>query len=111
MDWREELHWEFDHAQKARLGGNEGRARVCARRAAGIAIREYLARTGQPAQTVSAIELLDLLQARTDLSPDLRQAAAALRMRVTQAFDLPAHADLIAEAMKLCRGLLPDWDE
>ena len=40
-DWKEKLQKEFERAQIARASGNEGQARVCARRAAGIAIREY----------------------------------------------------------------------
>jgi len=34
---------EFKHAEQARSRGNEGQARVCARRAVGIAAREYFA--------------------------------------------------------------------
>ena len=41
-----DLHIEFERAASARRKGNEGQARVCARRAAGIAIREYLIRRG-----------------------------------------------------------------
>ena len=40
-DWQEKLNLEFQRAEDARAKNNEGQARVCARRAAGIAIREY----------------------------------------------------------------------
>ena len=40
MDWQIKIKAEFDKAEQARARGNEGQARVCARRAAGIAARE-----------------------------------------------------------------------
>ncbi len=109
-DWTTELQTEFTQAETARAAGNQGRARVCARRAAGIAIRVYITRSGQTVRTASVIELLDQLQARPELPPDLRQAAARLRLRVTREHDLPVQADLIADARHLCRSLLPDWE-
>jgi len=53
-DWKDKLEIEFERAETARSSGNEGQARVCARRAAGIAIREYYARRGQSVHTPSA---------------------------------------------------------
>ena len=83
--------------------------RVCARRAAGIAIREYLTRQGQRPPSMSAYDLLNLLKEDPGLSPDLRLAADHLTVRVTEEFKLPVEADLVAEARALCRSLLPDW--
>lgn len=97
---------EFDNAEKARLHDNEGRARVCARRAAGIAIREYLTRRGRRIPSASAYDLLNLLKEDTLLPPDLKLAADHLTLRVTEAFKLPVEADLVAEARSLCDWLL-----
>ena len=36
MDWQKDVDAEFEKAAQARARGNEGQARVCARRAAGI---------------------------------------------------------------------------
>jgi hypothetical protein len=96
---------ELDHAQRSRQEGNEGRARVCARRAAGMAARDFLARRGVHTRTL--YEALEALAALPRLAPDLRQAAVHLTTRVTDAFSLPVEADLIAEATKLCEHL-PD---
>jgi hypothetical protein len=41
-----DIEAELEKADLARLSGNEGRARVCARRAAGIAARAFLTRHG-----------------------------------------------------------------
>ena len=109
-DWQTALQAEFDRAEQARASGNEGRARVCARRAAGIAAREYFARRGQPVRTPSAYDLLTLLAEDPHLPAHLRQAAAYLTLRVDEEFKLPVDVDLVAEARKLCEGLLSVQD-
>ena len=103
---QEQLEKEFELAKQARARGNEGQARVCARRAAGIAVREYLSRKGTHPGSASAYDLLNLLKADPLLSPDLILIADHLTLRVTEEFKLPVDADLIAEARKLCDELL-----
>jgi hypothetical protein len=106
MDWQTQIQAEFDRAEQARANGNEGQARVCARRAAGIAIREYLTRQGIRPPSVSAYDLLNLLKDDPRLSPNLKLIADHLTLRVTQEFKLPVDADLIAEAKTFCEELL-----
>jgi len=79
---------------------------VCARRAAGVAIREYLTRKGTPPSSASAVDLLTLLKDDPRLSPDLKLIVDHLTLRVTEEFKLPVDADLVAEARKLCGELL-----
>jgi len=105
-DWKSQLQKEFDKAQQARINKNEGQARVCARRAAGIAIREYMTRKGNLVPSMSAYDLLNLLKENTDLSPDLQLIVDHLTVRVTEEFQLPFDADLIAESRVLCNWLL-----
>ena len=105
-DWQSKIQAEFDRAEQARAKGNEGQARVCARRAAGIAIREYLTRQGVTPSSASAVDLLNLLKADPLLSPDLKPIVDHLTLRVTEEFELPVQADLLAEARKLCNELL-----
>ena len=105
-DWQAKLQAEFEHAEQARAKGNEGQARVCARRAAGIAIREYLIRKGTPPSSASAVDLLNLLKEDPLLSSDLKLIVDHLTLRVTEKFKLPVEADLIAEARQLCDELL-----
>lgn len=104
--WRPQIQQEFKRAAIARLHGKEGQARVCARRAAGLAIREYYARRGQTFPTSSSYELLTLLQDDPRISPDLKLAAAHLTLRVNEEFRLPVDVDLLEETRKLCEGLL-----
>ena len=109
-NWREALDREFKWAAEARSRKNEGRARVCARRAAGIAIREHLTRRGIRPPSSSSLDLLHNLEMDGSLPAEIRQAVQRLTMRVDQEFNLPLEADLIAEARSLCRWLLPDWE-
>lgn len=97
---------EFERAEQARAKGNEGQARVCARRAAGIAIRDYFTRHETHIPSTSAYDLLNLLKEDSLLPPDLRLVADHLTVRVTEEFKLPVEADLIAEARLLCEWLL-----
>jgi len=106
MDWQEQIETEFEKAEQARARGNEGQARVCARRAAGIAAREYLTRQGIRPPSVSAYDLLNLLKEDSDLSLDLQQIADHLTLRVTEEFKLPVDADLIAESRTFCKNLI-----
>ena len=104
--WQSQIESEFDKAMQARERGNEGQARVCARRAAGIAVREYLTRKGIRPLSISAYDLLNLIHEDTALSPDLRRIAGHLTVRVTEEFKLPVDVDLVAEAKEFCDRLL-----
>ena len=110
MNWQTELGLEFERAAGARAKKNEGQARVCARRAAGIAIRESLSRRGARSISKSAYDLLNQLKAEPQLPVDMRAIVDHLTLRVTEEFRLPVEADLIADARALCKWLLPDWE-
>ena len=106
MDWQSQLDAEFDRAAQARARENEGQARVCARRAAGIAIREYLSRRGIRPPSTSAYDLLNLIKEDSALPPGLKRIADHLTVRVTEEFKLPLDVDLVAEARQFCDELL-----
>jgi hypothetical protein len=108
-EWRQKINSEFTQAQKARVEGNEGRARVCARRAAGIAIREYFNRRGRQVSGSSAYDLLNSLSESPDITPRLKQLASHLTLRVSEDFTLPVDIDLVEESSQLCSALLPDF--
>ena len=104
-DPRQSIEAELKNAERARLNGNEGRARVCARRAAGIAARNFLSRHGVQARNGSAYETLKMLTTYPDLAPELKSAAVHLTTQVTEEFTLPGNVDLIVEAQNLIGGL------
>lgn len=105
-DWEQELQAEFDRASLARARNNEGQARVCARRAAGIAVREYLSRRGIRPPSNSAYDLLNLVREDPLFPPELKPIAEHLTIRVTEEFKLPVDLDLVAEAKLFCARLL-----
>jgi len=101
----QEIAAELEKAERARLSGNEGRARVCARRAAGMMAQDFLARHTLRLRNPGAYAALQALVEFPGLAPDLREAAIHLTSRVDEAFTLPANVDLIADARKLIGGL------
>lgn len=101
-----QIETEFERAAQARAKNNEGQARVCARRAAGIAIRDYLTRRNIHIPSTSAYDLLNLIKEDTLLPPGLKLVADHLTLRVTEEFKLPVEADLVAESRLLCDWLL-----
>jgi len=103
---QKQIKKEFELAEQARRRGNEGQARVCARRAAGIVIRDFLTRKGAHPGNASAYDLLTLIRNDPLLPPDLKVIADHLTLRVTEEFKLPVNVDLVAEAQKLCDELL-----
>jgi hypothetical protein len=101
-----QIEAEYERADQARARNNEGQARVCARRAAGIAIRDFLTRRGIRPPSTSSYDLLNLIKDDPLLPPDLKLVANHLTMRVTEEFKLPVEVDLVAESRQLCDWLL-----
>ena len=99
---------ELAMARAARQKGNEGMARVCARRAAGWAAAWHLARrTGRPFG-VNAYDTLLLLARWQGAPPDLRAAARRLTTRITLDHRLPFDEDPLQDAEAIVRALLPE---
>lgn len=98
------LH-EIHQGVAARSSGNEGRARVCARRAASILIGAYFARQKIPLSSSSAVDRLRLIASQPGLSPAAYEIAAHLLERVDTSFSLPAQIDLLADVQQLAREL------
>lgn len=102
---RRKIDEELERGAGARRDGFEGRARVCARRAAGIAIRAFLEQQGLPVPGPSAYDLLVYLRDLPGMSGEIREAAGHLSSRVDESFSLPVEIDLLAEARWLAREL------
>jgi hypothetical protein len=106
--WKTQIKSELSQAEAARASGNEGKARVCARRAAGLAIEEYLRRQWVRLEPGIAYTYLRYLADMPDISPGMRLVAGHFLERVTIEHNLPRDADLIAEARWLVSKLIPD---
>jgi HEPN domain-containing protein len=98
---RRRIDAEIALAEEARSAGREGRARVCARRAAGLAARRLLQARGIPIRSASAYDALRSLAGLDDFPHDLRRAAGRLTERVTQGFILPHEEDPLADARRV----------
>ena len=104
-DWESSFEQEIHQAEIARSVGNEGMARVCARRAAGIVIGEYLRRQGLSDFNPGAYERLRYLSSLPEISPQARRVVSHLLTRVTPEPSLPIDVDLIDETLWLKENL------
>jgi len=108
LDWQTRFAREMKMADKARAEGNEGKARVCARRAAGIVAATYMKRRGVSTPNMTAYERVKLLRGWPDLPADVHDVVVHMTTRVNENFELPLDADLVAEAQWLAKTLLED---
>jgi hypothetical protein len=96
---------ELDAAFQAKNAGNEGKMRVCARRAAGFAARNFLQNQGITIINANAIHCLEQLKStKIPLTCILR--VDKLIQRVDTNFMLPAEIDLYTEASALVNELI-----
>jgi hypothetical protein len=102
---RETFELELANAQKARLSGNEGRARVCARRAAGIVLGDFLERQGISLEKSSVVEKLKTALSIDSLPGDVRQVLKHFLIHVDSDHKLPVDVDLIEDAHWLAQKL------
>jgi len=105
-NWEAPFQSELHQAEMARAIGNEGKARVCARRAAGIAISEYLRRWGISPPGSSAYDILKFFQSNPDVPNNAKSIAGHFLERVDANFSLASDVDLIQDARWLAQELL-----
>jgi len=106
MDFPTVITAELDAARAARAAGNEGRARVHARRAAGIAARMYQAVYFPSGPRLNGFRHLQHIARDINLPEDIRNAAARLTARVKPDHTLPHDEDPLKDAALLVQELL-----
>jgi len=104
----ERIRAELALSSRFRAEGRLGRARVCARRAAGWAIAHYYRRARGTPMPSSALVLLRLYRDDPAVPVGLRQAAARLIVPVGEDFRLPHDEDSTEDARRLVEHLLAD---
>lgn len=97
----QEAEAELERARAARQAGNEGRARVCARRAAGRALQAYYRQLSGSAWVGDALAQLNRLKADEAMPPALRARAARLTTVVDFHHRLPFPEDPLADAREI----------
>jgi len=90
---RASIRRELQAAETARAIGNHGKARVCARRAAGTAIGYWLARHPERVWGTDAMTRLGRVREDTTFPAEVRQAALRLTTKITQQFTAPFSSD------------------
>jgi hypothetical protein len=94
---------ELEMAWESRLAGQEGKARVCARRAAGFALQELLEKESDQRVSRNLYFLLQKAPSVLDLPEQAVRSIQRLTMRVDTDNQLPDGVDLIREAEYLIR--------
>jgi hypothetical protein len=97
---------EFAAAAAARSKGNHGMVRVCARRAAGVALTFWTAWFGHGNWGADAISQLRHLQREPGVPDDVRAAAARLTTRVTPDFRSPHASDPVDDSTLIIEWLM-----
>lgn len=103
---------ELIQARRAEESGNQGRARVCARRAAGWAIEAYLRAQGTPPPSANALKHIQYFATLSGHSEKMQAVLHHLTVKLekdsvdSEAYYPVAGVDLIAEARWLAEKLL-----
>ncbi len=109
----EEINRELAIALSAQANGNHGRARVCARRAAGVAIGWYLRMIPHQGWGENVMSRLEHLKADNSFPENVRDAADRLSMKITNQFSYPSGHDPVRDAgmiIACIRGVLGEHD-
>lgn len=108
MPYSSEVQLELDRAAQALADNNVPRQRVCCRRAAGAAIRQWLAHQNEPpAWGRMAITQLRTLAEETSVPSSVRWAAARLSTTVSEDHSLPFDNDPVDDALIIIRHFSP----
>lgn len=99
---------ELSQGQQAREQGLEGKARVCARRAVGIALRHYFSSRQPQLASLSVVDLVQTYQEKPGLPQDLQEICAHMLTRVDPDYNLPIPVDLLTEAKILINAILEE---
>jgi hypothetical protein len=108
LAWEIQFQAEIDQAENARSQGNEGKARVCARRAVGIVLGEYFRRHQIPFEGTSAYKRIRFIENMPDMPSEILGILQHFLLRVNPDYTLPVEANLIEEAQQIKRILLED---
>jgi HEPN domain-containing protein len=102
-----EAEQELERAHEARRAGKEGRARVCARRAAGLAIRAYYQKRDGAGWGGDAMRQLSRLRTDKVMPETIRRAAERLTSVVDFDHRLPFAEDVLDDAGRIIAFLAP----
>ncbi len=105
MDHAELIEQELSAGEAAWSIANDGKARVCARRAVALASEAWLARHASQGGRLDAMAHLRRIQEDESLPPSIRQAAERLTTTVTRRDSAPFTSDPIGDARMIIAHL------
>lgn len=108
VNLRNQIERELSAGLLAREQGLEGKARVCARRAAGVALRHHFSRRQPQLAAFSVVDMILAYQESADLPANIREICTHLLTRVDPDYNLPVPVDLLAEARILIDHILEE---
>jgi hypothetical protein len=106
--WLDSYRAERQRGLRARQEGNEGMARVCARRAAGVVVQAYFASRGLQKSRGSSLYNLRALARSQDVPVFARGLAEHFIAQISPEHILPGDVDLLEEVERLRAALLPE---
>jgi len=98
MSWREQIEQELVKASEGLKNGNDGLARVCARRAVALASQHWAEERNLRAWQGDAMHQLRQIQGETTFPLSVREAAQRLLTKVTEQAQSPMATDPITDA-------------
>ena len=98
MRRREQIEQELAKAETGLREGNDGLARVCARRAVALGAQDWMERNERSEWPAGAMNQLLKIQQEEAFPPAMREAAQRLLTKVSQRDQAPVSIDPIADA-------------
>ena len=116
LNWKLKFEKEITKGKDAQKKGNAGMARVCARRAAGIVIREYMIRNAVDLPRLSRVLLpgasalnhLKFFCDDLDVPDEARERGKHFLLQLTPEHIIPGNPDLLEDAKWLAENLLKE---
>lgn len=105
------IEQELAEAEVAWKNGNEGKARVCARRAVALVTEAWLAGLPNARWGGDAMEHLRQIQRHASFPLPIRQAAERLSTTVPRRYAAPFTTDPLADARLIIEYLAPNTKE
>ena len=101
-----QIEKELATVRHAEVIGNDGMARVCARRAAGVAISLWLQTNSRSGWGVNAMNQLRSLALDETMPQEIRDAAKRLTTKITEQFTSAFSTDSIEDAKIIINFLM-----
>jgi hypothetical protein len=98
MSWQDAIEQELTKAFEGIQSGNDGLARVCARRAVALAAQHWARQHHLPSWHGDAMHQLRQIEGETTFPLPVREAAQRLLTKVTEQAQLPMTTDPISDA-------------